>query len=300
MIKNPSGASNQNDAVIPTKTSELVNDSGFITGYTETDPTVPAWAKAATKPTYTASEVGALATTGTAAAATKLATARTIQTNLASATAASFDGSANVTPGVTGILPLANGGTGKSTAPLGLYALINGATALTSSTLATGDYLGIGDISAATGKKITVANLLTYLNANLSVGSDVQIEVGTYEGNATATSETPQAIPVAFAPKFVWVGRLDPGGSPWFYYSDYDDTNDPPTDEGETICSAYAFAGYPFTYVNTDKVSVECLAVSDTGFSVANARYKATTTTRYSAFSCYLNRTYTYFYLAIG
>jgi hypothetical protein len=45
---------------VPTKVSDLTNDSGFITGYTETDPTVPAWAKAATKPSYTASEVGAL------------------------------------------------------------------------------------------------------------------------------------------------------------------------------------------------------------------------------------------------
>lgn len=45
---------------VPTKTSELTNDSGFITGYTETDPTVPAWAKASTKPSYTAAEVGAL------------------------------------------------------------------------------------------------------------------------------------------------------------------------------------------------------------------------------------------------
>lgn len=44
---------------MPTKTSELTNDSGFITGYTETDPTVPAWAKAETKPSYTADEVGA-------------------------------------------------------------------------------------------------------------------------------------------------------------------------------------------------------------------------------------------------
>ncbi len=44
---------------IPTKTSELTNDSGFLTSYTETDPTVPAWAKASKKPTYTASEVGA-------------------------------------------------------------------------------------------------------------------------------------------------------------------------------------------------------------------------------------------------
>ena len=45
---------------VPTKVSDLTNDSGFITGYTETDPTVPAWAKQSTKPTYTASEVGAL------------------------------------------------------------------------------------------------------------------------------------------------------------------------------------------------------------------------------------------------
>lgn len=42
---------------IPTKVSELQNDSGYISE--ETDPTVPAWAKAETKPTYTASEVGA-------------------------------------------------------------------------------------------------------------------------------------------------------------------------------------------------------------------------------------------------
>lgn len=48
---------------VPTKTSDLTNDSGFITGYTETDPTVPAWAKASTKPSYTASEVGALPNT---------------------------------------------------------------------------------------------------------------------------------------------------------------------------------------------------------------------------------------------
>lgn len=49
--------------------------------------------------------------TGSAA---KLTTARTVQTNLASTTSASFDGSANITPGVSGILPVANGGTGNS------------------------------------------------------------------------------------------------------------------------------------------------------------------------------------------
>ena len=52
-------------SAIPTKTSDLTNDSGFLTSYTETDPTVPSWAKASSKPSYTASEVGAVPTTRT-------------------------------------------------------------------------------------------------------------------------------------------------------------------------------------------------------------------------------------------
>lgn len=51
------------NGTLPTKTSDLTNDSGFITGAqvpsNETDPTVPAWAKSASKPSYSASEVGA-------------------------------------------------------------------------------------------------------------------------------------------------------------------------------------------------------------------------------------------------
>lgn len=43
----------------PTNVSAFENDAGYLTGYTESDPTVPQWAKAQTKPTYTASEVGA-------------------------------------------------------------------------------------------------------------------------------------------------------------------------------------------------------------------------------------------------
>ena len=52
--------------------------------------------------------------TGLAAKATILATARTIQTNLGSTSSASFNGSANITPGVTGTLPVARGGTGQT------------------------------------------------------------------------------------------------------------------------------------------------------------------------------------------
>ena len=47
-----------NKPEIPSKTSDLQNDSNFLTQ--ETDPTVPSWAKQPTKPSYTAQEVGAL------------------------------------------------------------------------------------------------------------------------------------------------------------------------------------------------------------------------------------------------
>lgn len=50
------------NVVVPTKTSDITNDSGFITAndipdVTESDPTVPAWAKAANKPSYSYSEI---------------------------------------------------------------------------------------------------------------------------------------------------------------------------------------------------------------------------------------------------
>ena len=64
----PSNISDLNDDIgIPDEASIIA--SGFtknaLTAYTETDPTVPAWAKAESKPTYTAAEVGALSSAAT-------------------------------------------------------------------------------------------------------------------------------------------------------------------------------------------------------------------------------------------
>lgn len=42
---------------IPTKVGDLTNDRGYITSYTESDPTVPTWAKQANKPSYAYSEI---------------------------------------------------------------------------------------------------------------------------------------------------------------------------------------------------------------------------------------------------
>lgn len=81
--------------------------------------TTLAWKNA----TQTVATINASTYTGNSATATKLATARTITANLASSTAGSFDGSANITVGVTGILPIANGGTGETTAAAARTAL---------------------------------------------------------------------------------------------------------------------------------------------------------------------------------
>ncbi len=92
----------------------------------------------------------------TTANAISLANARSIRVNLASTSSTNFDGSANITPGVTGTLPIANGGTGATTAEnartnLGAFSssggtisgnvIINGTVAEgNSNTAATGDY----------------------------------------------------------------------------------------------------------------------------------------------------------------
>ena len=84
------------DAItVPTKVSELENDSGYLTSYTETDPTVPSWAKAETKPTYTADEVGArpntwMPTAAQVGAATEEYVNQAIQTAIGDALGGSY------------------------------------------------------------------------------------------------------------------------------------------------------------------------------------------------------------------
>ena len=57
----PSGGIPKTDLSSAVQTSLGKADTA-LQSFTETDPTVPAWAKAASKPSYTADEVGAMAT----------------------------------------------------------------------------------------------------------------------------------------------------------------------------------------------------------------------------------------------
>ena len=72
--------------------------------------------------------------------ASRLAAARSFRTNLASTAAVNFDGSANVTPGVTGVLPVANGGTGANS----LASLLSTLQSNGMAKIAVGSYVGTG------------------------------------------------------------------------------------------------------------------------------------------------------------
>lgn len=73
------------------------------------------WLIAESKKIVPVSKGGTGNTTGNAVSATKLQTGRTILTDLGSSSAASFNGTANISPGVSGILPVSKGGTGATT-----------------------------------------------------------------------------------------------------------------------------------------------------------------------------------------
>lgn len=110
-VQNPS---NDNDAA-----NKKYIDDAITSAASNTTPKIAGTAAVGSETTFARGDhVHPKQTTisGNAGSATKLKTARTVQTNLASTSSASFDGSANITPGVTGKLPIANGGTNATTA----------------------------------------------------------------------------------------------------------------------------------------------------------------------------------------
>ena len=126
-------------------------------------------------------------TTGSAAT---LTTGRTIQTNLASTSSATFNGSTNITPGVTGTLPVGNGGTGATT--LTGVVIGNGTSAFTTVTAPSGAIVGTTDTQTLSGKTLTTPTIASFTNAthnhqNATGGGQLQASTAL---NATGTANS--------------------------------------------------------------------------------------------------------------
>ena len=99
-------------------------------------------------------------------------------------------------------VPLTKGGTGQTTAAKALYALINGSSTLAYSGAAAGDFLPLLDTSAITGKKISLENLINYMQL---LGGVPKIATGSYTGTGTYGADNPCSLTFPFVPKLVVV-----------------------------------------------------------------------------------------------
>lgn len=137
-------------------------------------------------------------TLGTSNGGTGLTSSPSMLTNLGSNAAADVFAS-SPRPGVTGTLGIGNGGTGAATAAAAIHGLINGLTAITGANLASGDLVGIDDVSASTGKKVTLSELLSYIVSNAGIG----VETGSYVGTGTYGVNNKNSITFSNTPKLV-------------------------------------------------------------------------------------------------
>lgn len=143
-----------------------MSNTWYIRGVQKANPTMSgiSWQKLVLEST-----IGSLK----AGSATKLATARSLKTSLSSTSAASFDGSADATAiGVTGTLPVSNGGTGAATLASGQALLGNGTGALLTRAIRNATAKGsIGWSSSSSSNSLLTQNDIAYWNGRYNDNS---------------------------------------------------------------------------------------------------------------------------------
>ena len=140
--------------------------------------------------------------------ATLLANARTIRTNLASTSTASFNGSANITPGVTGTLPVGNGGTGKTSEYAAANAFINSLPEGTSTPVDNDYYVAQyvnGGTETTTYNRRKTSSLWEYMKGKIS--SVLGLTSTSYGGNATTATALTTSAGSATQPVYFSSGK---------------------------------------------------------------------------------------------
>lgn len=148
-------------------------------------------------------------TTGSAGS---LSPGATIQTNLGSTSATTFTGASNITPGVTGTLPIANGGTGQTTANAAINALLPSQSTFAGRYLTTdgtntswGSPTGSGTVASGTTNRLayyTAATTVSSANTGSGIGIDAtnnRIGVGV----SSPAARLDLAAPVAANPSLI-------------------------------------------------------------------------------------------------
>lgn len=178
-------------------------------------------------------------TLGASNGGTGLTASPSMLTNLGSTSAADVL-AASPRPGVTGTLGLGNGGTGGATAAAAIHNLINGLTSITGANLASGDLIGVDDISASTGKKVALSELLSYIVSNAGIG----VETGSYVGTGTYGVNNKNSITFSnITPKLViFIGHSATPGNGNGYYVDRNPTFYP------YGVGSFSYAGDTMTY----------------------------------------------------
>lgn len=121
---------------------------------------------------------------GTANIAKKLENSKTFQTDLGSTATGSFNGESNVTLGVTGTLPVANGGTGATSFTSGRALIGSGTGAVTTRAITNNT-----SKTAVTGStNLITANTLYYHSGNSNITTVGTITSGTWNGTTIAVA----------------------------------------------------------------------------------------------------------------
>ena len=112
---------------------------------------------------------------------------------------------------ISGVMPIASGGTNGSTAPSSMNNLVSG---LSQITRASNDLFPFKDVSGNTGGSVTLANLAIALGNNGVITSSnlaaqasalgfAKIQTGSYVGTGTYGSSAPCSLTFDFVPKLV-------------------------------------------------------------------------------------------------
>ena len=126
--------------------------------------------------------------------AKQLETSRNIKTNLGSTAAAAFNGTADVNPGVSGTLPVGNGGTGATSLASGQLLVGNGTSAVTTRGIT--NNTGTGNTITGSTNIPTMNTLKNALNRTTSVAAaDTNYGTIMARGIGIGTGDAPDSLP---------------------------------------------------------------------------------------------------------